>query len=465
MTKGDIMINRKLRIVRNAALSLLCCAAVILTGNTVYRPVPSYADTQADLSQQIADADAKIKEIEAKIEAAGTDIEASKVQQDNYWNKLVATQEKIDLVNLSVANKQNEIAAKEQEIADVEQRIADKELEIEDTELRIIDTEQKIAELDAENRDNIYRFGQIIRAMYMTDSDNYYLSVISGAEDFYDIFVRSEIMKNASEQNLKFMNDLLDSIQFQEEVKVELGNIKEQLEDDKKQLANDKLTLESEKETLEDEKYALDENVKYYNDLNAGYWDEYNTYSVQIQDLKDRQANLQYQKKVTQADREKAEKALEEEIRRAQERAKNNTVYDTGEWTWPLNPSYQLITTHFGYDAWRGGNHGGIDIGNSGIMGANVYASKGGEVLVAKTTYIPGYDYGMYVVIDHGNGYKTLYAHLSAIYVSVGQVVEKGECIAAVGSTGWSTGPHLHFEVRQNDTRIDPLSVVALPVL
>ena len=271
------MKKRVLRTVRNAAFSLLCCAAVVISGNTVYSPVVSYADTQEDLAAQIAAADEKIKKIEADIEAAGSSIEASKAQQDNYWNYIVATQEQIDLVNLSVTNKQAEIAAKEEDIANVEQRIADKELEIEDTELKIIDTEQKIAELDAKNHDNIYRFGQIIRAMYMTDSDNYYLSIISGAEDFYDIFVRSEIMKNASEQNLKFMNDLLDSIEYQEEVKAELGNIKEQLEADKKQLAADKLTLESEKDTLEDEKYALDEQVKYYNDLNAGYWGEYNT--------------------------------------------------------------------------------------------------------------------------------------------------------------------------------------------
>jgi len=456
------MKKRTLRGIRNTALSLLCCAAVVVSGQGGYVPFVSYADTQADLAQQIADADAKIKEIEQKIAEAGTSIEANEVQQDNYWNYIVTMQQKIDNQNLLVAAKEQEIRDKEGEIADMEQRIADKELEIEDTELKIIDTEATIDRLDKENRENIQRFGKIIAAMYMTGGDNY-LSVIAGAEDFYDIFVRGEIMENASDQNMKFMNKLLDDIQFQEDVKKELGKIKEQLEEDKKQLANAKLTLESEKEDLEDDKYALDEQVKYYNDLNAGYWEEYNTYSAQIQNLKDRQANLQYQKKITQADREKAQAALEEEIRRAEERKKHNTVYDTGEWQWPLDPQYHLITTYFGYDSWRNGNHGGIDIGNSGIMGANVYASKGGEVLVAKTTYIPGYDYGMYVVIDHGNGYKTLYAHLSAIYVSVGQVVEKGECIAAVGSTGWSTGAHLHFEVRQNDTRIDPFSVVALP--
>lgn len=458
------MKKRTFRRIRNAALSLLCCAAVVVSGQGGYMPLVSFADTQADLAQQISDADEKIKKIEADIAAAGTDIEANEALQDNYWNKLVATQEKIDLQNLLVAAKEQEILDKEDEILQVEQRIADKEIEISETERRIIETEEQIDRLDQQNRENIYRFGQIIKAMYMTDSTNY-LSVIAGAEDFYDIFVRSEILNNASEQNKKFMDKLLADIQFREDVKTELGNIKTQLEKDKDQLAADKITLETEREELEEEKYSLDEQVKYYNDLNAGFWTEYNTYSAKIQNLKDRQANLQYQKKVTQADRDKAQKALEEEIRRAQERAKNNTVYDTGEWAWPLNPSYQLITTYFGYDSWRGGNHGGIDIGNSGIMGANVYASKGGEVLVAKTTYTPGYDYGMYVVIDHGNGYQTLYAHLSAIYVTVGQEVSKGECIAAVGSTGWSTGPHLHFEVRKDGNRIDPFSVVALPVI
>ena len=417
-------------------------------GDWILHPVKSYADTQSDLQKKIAEADAKIKEIEAKIAAAGSDIESNKELQDDYWNKLVATQNKIDLVNLSVANKEDEIEAKEAEIANVE-------LRIQDTEFRIKDKEAEIDMLDRKNKDNIYRFGQIIHAMYITDSDDY-LSIIAGSADFYDIFVRSEIMKSVKEQNLNFMNMLLSDIE-------KLKDDEVQLEKDKKQLQSDKITLEEEKDELLGQKQKLDEEKKYYNDLNSGYWDEYNTYAVKIQDLETRQANLQYQKKVTQADREKAEKELEEEIRRAQERAKHNTVYDTGEWAWPVSPNFTLITTTFGYDAWRNGNHGGIDIGNGGMMGANIYASKGGEVIVAKTTYVPGYDYGMYVVIDHGNGYQTLYAHCSAIYVSVGQVVNKGDCIAAVGATGWATGPHLHFEVRKDGVRIDPLGVVAKP--
>ncbi|HBI51891.1 MAG TPA: hypothetical protein DDX72_03815, partial [Ruminococcaceae bacterium] len=384
--------KRKARTIRNTVFVAVCCAAVILSGQpSMIRPLVSHADTQSDLAQKIKDADDKLKELEQKIAEAGTDIESNKELQDNYWEKLVTTQNKIDLVNLSVADKEQEIVDKEAEIAAVELRISE-------TEASIADKEMQIEMLDKQNKENIERFGQIMHAMYITDSDDY-LSIIAGSADFYDIFVRSEIMKSVNEQNLNFMHQLMSDIE-------KLEQDEKDLEDAKKNLEYDKITLESEKDELIDEKTALDEEKKYYNDLNTSYWDEYNTYAVKIQDLESRQANLQYEKKVTQADREKAEKALEEEIRRAQEAAKHNTVYDTGEWAWPVSPSYTLITTYFGYDAWRNGNHGGIDIGNSGMMGANIYASKGGEVIVAKTTYIPGYDYGMYVVIDHGNGYQ-----------------------------------------------------------
>ncbi len=439
------------RIIRGVS-AVICTFALMLSGQmsdgSVLSTVRSYADLQEDYARQIKDKDAEIAKYEQQIKDAGADIEKNKDIQDLYWNKLVATQEKIDLVNLSVTNKIQEIADKEDEISAVELRISE-------TEANIADKEMQIEMLDAQNRKNIDRFGQIIHAMYITDSDDY-LSIIAGSSDFYDIFVRSEIMKSVKEQNLRFMNQLLADID-------RLRDDEAKLEQDKQQLQFDKLTLEQEKDDLIDAKIELDEKVKYYNDLNSGFWTEYNTVTAHINDLETKQANLKYLKKLTQADRDKIQAALEEEIRQAQLRAQNKAVYDTGEWVWPVNPQYHLITTYFGYDKWRGGNHGGIDIGNSGIMGANIYASKGGEVIVAKTTYIPGYDYGMYVVIDHGSGYQTLYAHCSAIYVSVGQMVNKGDCIAAVGSTGWSTGPHLHFEVRKDGTRIDPFSVVNLP--
>ena len=456
---------KHLKKIRNTAVSAVLAAAVMISGQPpLTEPLVSYADTQTDLQKKINDADAKIKELEKKIKEADSGIAANAEQQDVYWDYIVTTQTKIDLVNQKVAAKQDEITDKEAEITAKEDEIDTVQLRIDETDCKIEDTELQITDLETQNALNLDKCCDMIHAMYITGSDDY-LSILAGSSDFYDIFVRSEVTESINQQNLDFMNQLLSDIHKLEEVKQSLEDTKAQQQRDKKKLEDDKAELESQRNELAGAKTELDEQVKYFNDLNSGYWSEYNTYSARIQDLKDRQANYQYQKKVTQADRDKAQKELEEEIRRAQERAKHNTVYDTGEWAWPLDLHFHLITTYFGYDSWRKGNHGGIDIGNSGIMGANIYASKGGEVIVAKTTYVPGYDYGMYVVIDHGNGYQTLYAHCSALYVKVGQEVNKGDCIAAVGSTGWATGPHLHFEVRKDGTRQDPFNYVKLPTV
>ena len=122
-----------------------------------------------------------------------------------------------------------------------------------------------------------------------------------------------------------------------------------------------------------------------------------------------------------------------------------------GTFSWPVSGT---ITSPFG---WRsnpfGGSpefHQGLDI--AAPMGTTVVAAAAGTVILAK--WYGGY--GNYILIDHGGGYSTGYGHLSAIYVSSGQTVQRGQAIGAVGSTGQSTGPHLHFEVRINGKPVDP---------
>lgn len=110
-------------------------------------------------------------------------------------------------------------------------------------------------------------------------------------------------------------------------------------------------------------------------------------------------------------------------------------------------PTVSRIITQ--YYHWR---HHAIDIG--GKLGAPEYASKSGKVIKAGW----GTGYGNYVVIDHGGGVKTLYAHMTTIYVKTGDYVNQGDVIGALGSTGWSTGPHLHFEIIINGVQVNPLS-------
>ncbi|MBM4417360.1 MAG: M23 family metallopeptidase [Chloroflexi bacterium] len=120
---------------------------------------------------------------------------------------------------------------------------------------------------------------------------------------------------------------------------------------------------------------------------------------------------------------------------------------------WPLEGP---ITTYFGEvgSFWRRGWHPGLDIGAT--IGTPVVAARPGTVTVAEAT---GYNngYGSYVRIDHGEGLSTLYAHLARVLVSVGDTVLVGQPIGTVGMTGFTTGPHLHFEVRQGDEVQDPL--------
>lgn len=117
-----------------------------------------------------------------------------------------------------------------------------------------------------------------------------------------------------------------------------------------------------------------------------------------------------------------------------------------------LRPNYGIITSRFGYR--RRGFHTGLDI--AGAYGSNIMAADGGVVICA------GWQgsYGKLVKIDHGNGYITYYAHCSSINVRTGQKVQKGQVIAKVGSTGNSTGPHLHFEVRKNGVPQNPLNYI-----
>ena len=114
--------------------------------------------------------------------------------------------------------------------------------------------------------------------------------------------------------------------------------------------------------------------------------------------------------------------------------------------SWPF---YGNISQSFG------GGHAGIDIDGFGRHGAPVVAAAGGQVILAS---YGGYGYGYHVIISHGGGFTTLYAHLSDIYVSQGEYVSAGETIGAVGCTGYCTGTHLHFEIRINGAPVNPLN-------
>lgn len=406
------------------------------------------ATTTQELQDRIDKLQAKNDELEQKIAGLDSSISESEEMQGYYFQLLTNQKDEIDLLNNKIYYKELEIDERVAGIADIEASITDNERDI-------ADKERRITTLESKNAENIYKFGQIVRAMYMTGTDDT-ISVLMGSADFYDLLVRSEIMKNVGEQNMQFMEDLLADIDA-------LESDKSTLQDDIKNLGDKKLLLEEEKTVLETEKADLVDQYAASQALSDEYNANYYNYSAEIANFESLQEQYSATIQANAADIEAYEKQIDELIRIAQQNASNTVVYQTGEWLWPLDYKFHMITTYFGYDPWRGGNHSGIDVGNGGINGANIYASKGGEVIVAEQTYRDNYSYGKYIVIDNGDGYQTLYGHCSAVNVSVGQIVNQGDVIGQVGSTGWSTGPHLHFEVRVNGSKVDPFGYVKLP--
>jgi murein DD-endopeptidase MepM/ murein hydrolase activator NlpD len=155
--------------------------------------------------------------------------------------------------------------------------------------------------------------------------------------------------------------------------------------------------------------------------------------------------------------KENALEAEEAEMLNVILRLQREIDYIGGQMTWPL-PSWKYMPTggclfgwrlHPIFFEWR--MHNGVDLG--GTQGYNIVSANEGVVSIASW----GEGYGYYVVVDHGGGISTLYAHCSKLLVSAGQSVKKGQVIALVGSTGWSTAPHLHFEVIIGGKRVDPL--------
>lgn len=128
--------------------------------------------------------------------------------------------------------------------------------------------------------------------------------------------------------------------------------------------------------------------------------------------------------------------------------------YATGQFMWPV-PYTRYITQYFE----SASSHGALDIAAHNIRGQNIIAADGGEVVVASWRKGTSYaTYGLYVEIDHGGGYRTLYAHCDELFVEVGDIVKQGDVIGTVGNTGKSTGPHLHFEIKVNGRRVNPLT-------
>lgn len=424
------------------AMAVLAAAAIIAV------PASELEAHATDFDALIAEQEQKAEQLkkdnearEQKINGLSGDIAENEAAMELISDQIDGVKAEIDSYSMQITLTQEKIAIKEREIIDIENAIVAKEAQI-------TAKQAEIADLEAENEENLKRFAKLVRALYMNDVSDA-VPLLDGSDDWYDFFIYSEVVHNISAQNMDFMNELLDAIKYQEQLISELNDDIAQLNADKDDLKSKKKVLEKELADLEGKKVEVQA-------IADEKYDQLYDYAAYNDSLEYQVSSLKSEMKATNADIEAANEMVEELIRLKQLELQGGPVYSSDGFRWPLDTRYQYITTYFGYDAWRGGSHYGIDVGNAGIGGANIYAAQSGTVITAYNDGGWHGGYGNYVIIDHGGGLSTLYAHCNSTTVVTGQVVAKGDVIGYVGTTGWSTGNHLHFETRVNGVACNP---------
>ena len=293
---------------------------------------------------------------------------------------------------------------------------------------KVKDKEAEIKAAKTERNKQLENFKQVMLLTYEGGNASYIEMVLS-AENFYDFLTRVERVSSL----MDYCNTVMEEMKTLEN---KLNIAKEDLETSlnaQLEYKEELILREAELETLQVENETYLKNLE--KDI-SGYQSTYNSYAEE-------------EKKID-AEIEKYLKELQE---------KENSAYVGGEFIWPVPRSWSRISSPYGWRTLNGKreHHNGIDIPAS--KGTNIYASNGGKVITATWHY----SYGNYVIIDHGGGKATLYAHASKLNCKVGDKVKQGDVIAYVGTTGHSTGNHLHFEVRINGAKQNPLNYVKQP--
>lgn len=333
-------------------------------------------------------------------------IEENQAQIGVVEGMLSDTLEEVETLSCKILNKQSEIDKLERQELVLMKYIEDTETELEFYTQQYI--EQK--EMVEKRLVAMYEMGEVK-----------YLDVLLNSENLSDFLSRYYLISEISESDIKLLKEFEQTKKKTESLSASLEETKNDLEENKKQCEKDKISL-SNMEILKKNKVA---------NLNAEELELY--------------AKLEeYQTQV---------KEIEQEIRKLA-LANIGDEYIGGEMAWPV-PGYTTITSQFGMRTHPITGiyklHTGTDIGAP--IGANFIAANDGVVVKAEYNGA----YGNMVMINHGGGIVTLYAHGSEILVEVGDIVTQGTSVLKVGSTGYSTGPHAHFEVIVNGEYVDPL--------
>lgn len=405
-------------------LSLALCLCFI--ASAAFGEASVYAASTSSLNE-------KKSKIQSQIDKAEEQLEKLAAEKKETQEYISALDKKIQLKQDQIDLLQNDADALQSEIDTVQSGINKTEAEIEKTQAEI---DEKQAKFDK----TFDAYCQRLRAIYISGNASN-LEVLLTSKDISSILTRSQMIKSVSEQDSEILDSLMTQMSEIEKEKADLEAKRTELSENKTKLESDKKKLTDNISEIESSKKELADEVAQCNTLMKKLSSE----------------SAEFQESINENEAELAK--VEAEIQAAYASASRGTGSISGSTgngahsgTLGYPTSYHTISAGFpNYSSGR--YHGGVDFPCP--TGTSVCAAASGTVIVAKNL---NYSYGHYLIVDHGNGLSTLYAHNSKLLVGVGDHVSKGQVIAKSGSTGNSTGPHCHFEVRVNGTQVNPLN-------
>ena len=372
---------------------------------------PAYAVTNESIRKKEEEIAAAKKEV-SSLKSNLTDVEALKKELEQSKNDLAAYVVQLD----------NELSGIQAKIEQYNTLITEKEEQI-------VETTEELNEAVKQQEEQYESMKQRIKFMY-EKGDTFYLELLFSSDGFSDMANKADYIEALSQYD---KNKLDEYVETKEMV----------------QLCKEK--LEAEKEVLDEAKVAVEAEEANVSALISQTEEQIVSVSS---DISTKEAAIkEYEAMIAQENAEIAalEKAVAEEKARLE--AEQARVYNGGVFAWPC-PSYKRISDEYGnrIHPILGTQqfHNGLDMAAPG--GSPILAAYDGDVVAAAYNG----SMGNYIMIDHGSGLYTIYMHCSALHVSKGQTVSKGQKIAAVGSTGRSTGNHLHFSVRLNGSYVSP---------
>ena len=457
-------------------LSFVTCLALSSGIVTVYPAVTNRSEkasarTLQEVEEEREANQRKINELQLKLDALGSDRSDEEAYQETLAQQIELIRGNIKSLNAELDSINADIDNTKENIASLDQSITDQQNTIDN---------------------KVNDFKERLYSMYVSGDENI-AAVFLGSASFYDILSNVEKVNRIAAYDEDLINHLLEDI--------------DNLQVSKDELQSEKLTLEMKLQSQEAKKAEKETELSSYNEKMSQTAEVIERIKREEEMLEGDKAELQANLDALQAEsdqitetirreQEEAQRRYEEEQRRiAQEKAaaaaaaqqqQNNSSSSSSNansapaepvqyeipapsasgFIWPA-PGFSFISSYYG-PRW-GSFHAGIDVGDGGIGGGTAVAAKSGTVIAVDNTCTHNYPkggtccgsgYGNYVIIAHDGTYSTLYGHLAYATVSPGQYVEAGQQIGVIGCTGWSTGDHLHFEVRVNGSAQDPTTYV-----